>query len=378
MENYNIEILLDNIFSIINKKTNEEIELNKIKIDNIVDNYSNTKVPIYRFLYNNVIIKKNNDYQVKYKCIKCDSIRDTLLNNVLRKINKNIVRCYICKELEECKRQNQSKFMVDTYKNHGKIISKIRENKNITLLEKLRIDNEIFMNYDDDFKENYFKRNLTYEEFEYLRPKILSIQNKKFVLDSDLVYYPTVSISNQTRFCSYLYSLSRNSLEKIHNIILKCDNCETLFISKNLHSHKNRIKSFCTDCNLTNNIFKIRCYNNIANEKILYQSKFELKFIRYCNENKIYLINGPKINYIFNNNIKTYRIDFAIEKIKTLIEIKDNHCWHLDNLNSGKWDAKVEGVKKFIEEQDEYNNFIIIFPKSYVKITKEILESYYL
>lgn len=383
MEEHNINILLENIIEIKNKKTNELLDLTKLYIDKIVHKYSNTKLPIYRFIYNDNIIKKNNDYQIKHKCILCESIKDVALNNALRKINKNIIRCNTCRELEELKRQNQSCFMKDTFKNHGKVIQKIREsqsqNKSITLLEKLEYDKEIFNNYDDDFKDNYFKRNMTIEEFNYIRPKIVSIQNGKYKLneDEDLVYYPIVSISNQTRFCSYLYSTSRNSLEKISGLIIKCDNCDSLFKSRDLHSHKNKIKAFCVDCNLTNNVFKVRSYTNLSGEKILYQSKFELKFIRFCNEHKIYITNGPKIEYHWNNKDRTYRIDFAIPKLKYLIEIKDNHCWHLDNLNTGKWQSKELGVQEYIKSNQDYDKFIMIFPKNYVNLTKKISEEYY-
>lgn len=378
MEEYHINILLNNVIEVKNKKTNEILDLTKLYIDKITHMYSNTKVPVYRFIYNDNIIKKNNDYQIKHKCIICDSITEVALNNTLRKINKNIIRCTTCRELNEYKKQNQSEYMKNTYKNHGKIIKKLREDVEISLLEKLKLDENIFNNYDDDFKDNYFKRNMTIEEFNYIRPKIISIQNGKYNIfeNDDLVYYPIVSISNQTRFCPYLYSTSRNSLEKIHNLIIKCDNCGSLFKSKDLHSHKNKIKAFCVDCNLTNNIFKIRSYINFSNEKILYQSKFELKFIRYCNEHKIYIINGPKIEYYWNDKQRTYKIDFAIPKLKYLIEIKDNHCWHLDNLNTGKWQSKENGVHEYIKSNNNYDKFIMIFPKNYVNITKKIFEEY--
>ena len=189
-------------------------------------------------------------------------------------------------------------------------------------------------------------------------------------MTSDFIYYPCVSISNQTRFLPYLYSKINNNIEKIVNIEFKCENCGNIFISKDLHSHKNRIKALCKDCNLTNNIYKIRTFKNLSNETICYQSKFELKFIRYCNENKIFLINGPKILYNMANSNKqhSYRVDFAIPKLKLLIEIKDNHIWHRDQINSGKWDQKLAGVNMFLENKHEYKNviyekYIIIFPK---------------
>jgi hypothetical protein len=246
-----------------------------------------------------------------------------------------------------------------------------------TLREKIILDQTAFEEYDDEFKDNYFRRNMTIEEFNYLKTKIISVQNDKIILSDDLIYYPIVSISNQTRFCPYLYSISRNCLEKIHHIKIKCDNCDSHFISRDLHSHKNRIKAHCKDCNFTNNVFKIRTYQNLANEKIMYQSKFELKFIRFCNEKKIHVINGPKVEYYFNNKKCTYRVDFAIPKMETLIEIKDNHIWHHEQVNCGKWSEKIKGVDNYILTSNMYSSFKVIFPKNYVIETNNIVDKYW-
>ena len=406
MEDNTIMLLKKNIIKI--EKNNEENkniikfwegnELDTFSINKITHKYSNTKVPLYRFFFNNNncsnfidyeenIITRNNHYNITYKCINCNSIHKVSLNNILRKINRNIINCRICKEYEELKRNNHSNYMLNYHSNKDIITKNNDKNiiiKHISLVDKLNNDKIKFDEYDSDFKDNYFKRNMDNNEFEYIRNKILSIQNKKFLMTDDFIYYPCVSISNQTRFCPYLYSKTNNIIEKIVNIELKCDNCNNNFISKDLHSHKNKIKALCKDCNLTNNIFKIRTYKNLANETICYQSKFELKFIRYCNENKILVINGPKIEYNRSNSkkIHTYKIDFAIPKLKLLIEIKDNHIWHKEQVQSGKWDEKVNGVEQFLQNKSIYGNviyekYIIIYPKNYVEECKNILNNYW-
>lgn len=375
MDNKNIKTLQDNIISInLNKEYNnsKEYDINCFNINKIVHKYSNTSIPLYRFFYNEELITKNNNYVITYKCINCESIHKVALNNIIRKINRNIVNCRICKELDEIKRINHSNYMIECKGNPIK-----KKKQEITLERKIDMDKDIFSKYDDDFKDNYFRRNMTYNEFEYLRKKIKSIQNGKFILNDDLIYCPTISMSNQTRFSPYLYSITRKCLEKIHNITIVCDNCDSEFTSKNLHSHKNKIKALCKDCNLTNNVFKIRMYQNLSNEKIMYQSKFELKFIRYCNENKIYLINGAKINYNFKDKKCTYKIDFAIPRLKLLVEIKDNHIWHKEQENNGKWDAKVNGVNEFLKENSMYTKFLVIFPKNYLFEMNNIISNYW-
>ena len=404
MDLNNIMLLKKNIIKIENNDKNskevleiwEKDDLALFSINKIAHKYSNTKVPLYRFFFNKNsksnftdfeenIITRNNHYNITYKCIKCDSIHKVALNNILRKINKNITNCKICKEYEELKRINHSITLKTHYYNiKNNINIDNQDNKEIKLLDKLEYDKKKFDAYDTEFKENYFRRNMDNKEFEYIRKKIISIQNKKFIMTNDYIYYPCVSISNQTRFCPYLYSKSNNNIEKIVNIELKCENCSVNFISKDLHSHKNKIKALCKDCNLTNNVFKIRTYKNLCNETICYQSKFELKFIRYCNENKIVLINGPKISYnrANSNKLHSYRIDFAIPKLKLLIEIKDNHIWHKDQVESGKWDEKLRGVNNFLQNKHSYNdiiyeNYIIIFPKNYVNECKNIINKYW-
>lgn len=374
MDYKSIELLQNNILCIECKK-NERYNIEDFTIDRIAHKYSNTGIPIYRFFYKKDVITKNNNYILTYKCICCEAIHKVALNTILRKINRNIQKCRICKELDEYKRNQQSQYMLE-YNGKPKKCNKIKDN--LTLEDKLIMDKKIFNEYDDDFKDNYFRRNMTSEEFNYIKNKIKYIQNKKFTMDNDFIYYPIVSINNQTRFCPYLYSQSRNCLEKIHNITLVCDNCDTEFLSKDLHSHKNKIKSLCKDCNLTNNIFKLRSYENLSKEKIMYQSKFELKFIRYCNEKKIYLINGPKIDYTFKDKNCKYKVDFAIPKLNLLIEIKDNHIWHREQINNGKWNSKLEGVNQYLKsEKNIYKNFIVIFPKNYIQQVNKIVDNYW-
>lgn len=401
MDLTNIEILKNNIKKIEkkDKKTKEIIEkwenekLNKFNISTIIHKYSNTKVPLYRFFYKEDedwkdgyieknIITRNNHYNITYKCINCDAIHNVSLNNILRKINNNIINCIVCKEQEEEKRKKQSEYMYSKYNNNSVCKKEIILKK--TLKDKLNEDQVKFEEYDTDFKENYYRRNMDINEFNYIRNKIISIENKKIKMSDDLIYYPTVSISNQTRFCPYLYSQERKSLNKLVNIEFKCEICNNVFISKDLHTHKNKIKVLCKDCKFTNSVYKLRTYNNLSNESIIYQSKFELKFIRYCNENKIYIINGPNIPYynILTNKKCLYKVDFAIPKLNLLVEIKDNHHWHREQINNGKWMSKMNGINTYLNQKNEYKNiiyekFIVIFPKNYVKECENILNSYW-
>ena len=109
---------------------NEDIS-SSFDIDKIAHKYSNTKIPLYRFFYNKEIITRNNNYIVTYQCLHCDVIHTVALNNILRKINKNITKCRICKELDEEKRKKQSEYML----NNNPIIRS--KNSNISLSQDL-------------------------------------------------------------------------------------------------------------------------------------------------------------------------------------------------------------------------------------------------
>lgn len=362
-----------NINRVVNKLTGNEIT---VTLDKIAHKYSNTKVPIYRFFHDGVVITKNNHYECSYDCLVCGRTQIVALNNILRKINRGIVRCKSCKELVDEKRENQSHFMKNKANRYGKKTA--IQIHTPTMLEKLDKDKAMFEDMDSDFKDTYFRRFLTDDEFEHLRPKIIDFQNGKYTISEDMIYYPCVSIHNQARFNPYIYDRSRDTIEKIHSIKFKCENCEEEHVSKDLITYKNKIKILCRNCSLTNNIFKIRKCNNVCNDKITYQSKYELKFIRFMHDNKVVLQNGPKISYQWNGKERTYVVDFFVPKLGLLVELKDNHCWHKEQVSSGKWTVKENAARTLTTNEDpKYKDFKIIFPGNYVETTREIVKSYW-
>jgi hypothetical protein len=246
-----------------------------------------------------------------------------------------------------------------------------KERMVIPLHLRLIEDEQDFEKEDDDFKNNYFRKHLTRDEFERIRHKIYSFQHEKFADLSHFEYYPCVKIGNQSRFCPYMYDKTRDVLEKIQYIYYDCDCCGGRFYNRDLYIQKNKYKILCSDCNFTNNTFKLRNTTNCRDEKIQYQSQFEKKFICFCNEHNIIVQNGPVIHYDFNG-LKRYKVDFQLPELKILVEIKDNHIWHKQNLETGKWQAKQSAVEMFVENNSSYNTFMLIYPKTYAD-KKEII-----
>lgn len=122
----------------------------------------------------------------------------------------------------------------------------------------------------------------------------------------------------------------------------------------------------CHDCKLCRKIFKIRNTKNIINNNILYQSQLELKFINWCNNNNIIVTNGPKISYFFDSKNRIYKVDFYLPQIYLLIEVKDDHIWHITQVNNGKWDAKINAVNIILKENNNlYNEYILLKPNNW-------------
>lgn len=364
-----INELLSNIVFIQDKKTKKNIDYNNITAENLLAKYSNTKKPIYKLKVDNKLISKNNSFIVKYKCINCTSYHTVAFNNISKKINKNIIKCRICKELDNEKRKKQSQMMLNKHLSNDVPIEILKINNT----EFIKISNSEFNEEETEFQHNYFRRHLNLDEFDRIKNKIISIQNNKFTDISQFQYISTLKIHNQTKYTPYLYNISNDTFEKIKYIQFKCDVCDNTFINRDLYIQKNKFKILCQDCNFTNNIFKIRNTKNCNNEKITYQSKLELKFIAYCNKNKIQVKNGPKINYIHDSKQKKYIVDFYLPQLNSLIEIKDNHCWHKENKKNGKWDAKINAVEKLLYEK-KYSEYILIYSNELEKKCNLILK----
>jgi hypothetical protein len=171
------------------------------------------------------------------------------------------------------------------------------------------------------------------------------------------------------KFSAVLYDKINNSIFKADQPIIRCDNCSKNWRCKSLESFKNCLKLLCQDCKLCNRVFKLRPIKNINNDVIMYQSKLELKFINWCKSNNIIVHNGPNIEYVFHDKIHKYRVDFQINDI--LIEIKDFHIWHRNQVESGLWDVKKEAVDKYIIDK-KLKKYFFITPNNWNQMLNEL------
>ena len=106
----------------------------------------------------------------------------------------------------------------------------------------------------------------------------------------------------------------------------------------------------------SSNKMKLRSYSSIFGE-ILYQTVPELKLIKFCEENKIEIKNGPAIEYELENKKHIYYVDFETKNY--LIEIKGKHIWYENDLVSGKLEAKNESAKNYCRSTNKEFLFIL-------------------
>lgn len=340
--------------------------------ESIIMKYSNTKKPIFKFKINEKIISRNNKYIVSYDCLFCKKEIIISLNGLVKKVNNNIIQCRVCKESNIAKREKQSLFMVKS--NPKRIEKKSQPDIPIETCKDVIVkSNAEFDKCDKVFTEEYYKRNLTLQEFELIKSKIISVQNDKFKNLESFIYYPHIKCNNQTKFIPKLYDVHRDIFEDLIYVRFECEKCNNTFINKDIRIQKKRHKIYCRECIFCNDTFKIRHSKNINDEIIKYQSRLELRFISFCNENKILVRNGPTIEYLHNNKKKKYFVDFFLPDVNCMIEMKDAHIWHKKQIESGMWEAKINAVNELIK-QKKYNSFMMISSKNFTNIVEKILD----
>ena len=362
--------ILNNILE-IRKDDATPIEIKSIKLEFSCNKYSSKKNSIYHITLNDKHLSKRDALNIKYKCVTCDAIHIVGTTQFLRKIGKCSYRCSNC---------------VGTIGTIGTINAPIVPLPlPLSLKEQKEESDRVFDECDDDFKDAYYTYHLTNEDYKRISKNIVSLQNGKYKIEH-LDFWPVFKTNNQMLFSSVFYDDSNNLIIKANQPIMRCDNCGNDWRAKTLERYKNCHKIMCSSCTLCNRTFKIRTTKNSVNEIILYQSKMELNFINWCNNNAIIVKNGPVLPYVFQCIERKYKVDFMIRcdasnngdsrssdsrSDDVLIEIKDNHVWYRNDIKSGKHDAKLKAVRTAIEKGD-YKEYYLITPDIWVNTLKTI------
>lgn len=370
---YDVRPYLQAIQMIRDKSDGKQVTYTSLDIQCISAKYSNTKTPIYKIVIDNTPIARNNSLTVVYKCINCTTCQEITLNLYTRKINKQSIYCSLCKNENESKREQQAMFMKENCSTimRGEYQTKKQQKKGISLSEHLALSAHDWSVDDAEFKEAYDHAHLTVEEFNNVKSKIKGINNKKIIDLGQWEYWFNYRVFNQSRYTPMLVNLSENIVEKPLYITFDCENCGIEHTHRDLEVVKNKIKVLCRDCTLTNKSFRLRKMEMTDGNSIMWQSVPEKRFIMWCQKHNITIRNGPRLKYTFGDTQHEYRVDFELPDLKMLIEIKDNHCWHLRQVESGKHAAKEAAAKIWCAENNyEYN---IVFPKTNATIRNYII-----
>ena len=340
--------ILEKLVVNINKIYNDyETIVGTFEVKKYVSKYSCNKKEINK-IFNNGLVIKNSKYKVEYECVNCQKINNIGLGRFL---TKNSLYCYLCKESDLIKKEKQSHFMKHSYKEYNKVqkkndIKSIRM-RDLSVSELIKYSEECFENEDLIFKTDYFNRNISLKEFEKIKSHISKIDG--VVIESESVQFiRNIKINNSKKYTPALLLKNQDILIFFRKIEFCCESCNTIFMTSRRIKERvnNNNKILCLGCCLSNKIFKIKNTVNIIGDKITYQSKPEKKIIDFCNENNIIILDGKKINYLFQDNKKTYKIDFYLPEFNIDLEIKAEHIWHKKQIENGIWSAKMEAVQK--------------------------------
>jgi hypothetical protein len=166
----------------------------------------------------------------------------------------------------------------------------------------------------DEFKFEYYKRQLTLDEFERIRHLVVSFQNDKFTDMSLFEYKPIIKVGNQNKYVPQLYDIKRDVYEEIRNIVFKCERCQNEFVSQELSLQKNRFKIWCRNCTVPKKELKIHSMKNCNNDIVYYRNAHELKFLVAFRNTGIPIVNDVNVPFCFRVDGYTRLIEIRHKK----------------------------------------------------------------
>ena len=289
----------------------------------------------------------------------------------LRKLNKEDPSyCSLCRNTKESKRLAHAEWMT------GKNVRNMAPKDAIPVQTASQLHEDAliaFQSLSMKDREQYFKRHITHEELCKLMPHIQGLRNgnvNRMVIER-CEYWEVFPSHNQMKFTSVFYDPVTTEVYRIDQPVFKCEVCDTCWKAKNIVKMKNAKKVLCRNCSLCRKVFKVRSTENALGQKVTYQSRPEKQFLDWCDEQNILVQNGPDVPYEFAGKQRIYRVDFYLPSIGYLIEIKDDHCWHREQVRSGKWDAKMKGIESHISKVG--SKFLMITPQNKTNAYAEIL-----
>jgi len=348
-----INVFLTKFEKAWDKKSGDDLDLSNVRIEKRQDHEK--KPPIYRFIHNDDVYNRRNHVMLKYKCFTCDRPNMCALNNVMNRINKGYKWCNVCNDFLDSPEE--------------------------VMRDKITDDVNEFNLMPEEFKQRYWSRYLTQEEFDQFRPYILSIGKGRIKNVGNYEYIECATMNEgRHNFMPYLYDPVNDVIERIGDVQLRCEQCGDEFVSKDFKRHKGRARMLCLAC--TANMpfcIKKKPFENIANETVHFKTRYEAKFLRFCNKHDMIVNDGPDITYPWLHHQLEYRIPYFIKKTGILVDIKDNHQWrNEEEVNLKKTEGRKAIIQELIDNNPElFKGYVVLYPGNYVKETRKIVVAYH-
>jgi len=306
---------------------------------------------IHHFVYNGTVIRRKNRLIISYLCTTCDRENIIALNNVISKIERNIGQCSTCRGVGVGVGIGVNATIGDDFVSCS----------DTELRTKIIQDKVAFDAMDDAFKERYYSKLMRQEAFENIRGSILGYQYGKFTNIDDVQYVPNFRPTPNPKFFQPMfYDRSRDTIETPKFVTLECAFCSYKFITKDIAPYRNKSRVFCKMCAVEFGPTKPR-----YEKGLIYRTKFQHKFIKFCIKHGIGCLNGPKaIPFTHGRTSVEHEtgIHYFIPDARTVVDVVGN-LEYQDELCS-----RTHALKSYAEQNGW--KYVMLHPKNYVMITR--------
>lgn len=345
--------LLSNIVDVWEHRTALRLALTSESPAKIVLHHNKGReTGILRFLHSGKVYDRKSNMMIRYRCIACSRELVCSLNNVMRRMNRRVFDCRMCRHFT-----------------HGQDGPWTHSNE--AFLKSVGESSAL-----DVIRDRF----LTPHEFDALRGSIESFQRGKFTDLTLFEYIPLVSSTLDTgsRHVSlrpYLYDRTRDVFEKIEDVCMVCQMCGDRFTTPSLKRFVGLECVTCLECSGGMPYrSKDKWLENCNGEPVSYRSRYEAKFIRFCNKYGMKVNDGPIVSYVWLGHRIEYRIPYVVRALGLLVDIKDNPTWARERDNEDKAAVRTSAISCIIAESpDMFREHTTCFPGNYVRETRRML-----
>lgn len=160
-------------------------------------------------------------------------------------------------------------------------------------------------------------------------------------------------LNHYTYAPTHLTNIETKEVVRLINLKAQCSKCFGMFLMKEL-----TCCTLCPDCAIES---RPKCHAS-STPSLSYTSKFQLKFIKYCEKNNIVVQDGVSYG--------SHKVPFYLPNLNTYIDLKSNIAWfHAHKTRTLNCPNEIQD---YIEDKLS-GKYIVIYPRDYVAHTRCIL-----